>query len=191
MPLEGLIVRDATPSDAGAIARIYGREVEDGVASFEEVAPSETEMAARMAKITALGLPYLAAEGKAGRFLGYSYAAPYHARAAYRFTVENTIYIDADARGQGVGKALLGELIARCEAAGCRQMMALITGVAGSASVALHEKMGFRTMGVAEAVGFKRGQWRDVVYMQRVLGAGSAAPPDRSAPGQAIFGGQA
>ncbi|HLG86012.1 MAG TPA: GNAT family N-acetyltransferase [Alphaproteobacteria bacterium] len=182
------LIRDATEADIRAIAAIYGDEVENGVASFEEVVPSEQEMTTRMAKIVGLGLPYLAAEDSNGRFLGYSYAGPFHARAAYRFTVEDSIYIDPSARGQGVGKALLRELIDRCGKAGCRQMMALITYTDDSPSIALHMKMGFRSIGVAQAVGYKHGRWLDVAYMQRAIGPGQTIPPDRAAAGQSIAG---
>ena len=166
------VIRDATEADIGAITAIYRDEVEHGVASFEETAPSEQEMTARMAKVVGLGLPYLAAEDHDGRFLGYSYAGPFHARAAYRFTVEDSIYVDRGARRQGVGRALLEELIDRCEKAGCRQMMALITDTDDSPSIALHTKLGFRLMGVAQGVGYKFGQWLDVAYMQLPLGLG-------------------
>jgi len=188
MPPEAPLIRDATVADIAAITAIYGYEVENGIASFEEMAPSEQEMTARMTKVVGLGLPYLAAEGPDGRFLGYSYAGPFHARAAYRFTVEDSIYIDRGARRQGVGGALLKTLIARCGAAGCRQMMALISRGEDRASIALHEKMGFRSMGVAEAVGYKFGRWIDVAYMQLPIGPGQSTPPDRSAPGQPIAG---
>ena len=186
MPREAPIIRDATEADVGAITRIYGYEVENGIATFEEVAPSETEMAARRSKIVGLGLPYLVAEDVTGLVMGYAYAGPFHTRAAYRFTVEDTIYIDRGARRRGVGRALLGTLIARSETAGCRQMMALITQVDDSASVALHEKMGFRPIGIAHAVGYKFNHWTDVVYMQRAIGAGDTARPDRAAPGQPV-----
>ena len=188
MPPDVPLIRDATEADIGAIAAIYGDEVENGVASFEEVAPSEQEMTARMVKIVGLGLPYLAAESRDGRFLGYSYAGPFHVRPAYRFTVEDSIYIDRNARGRGVGKALLHELIDRCERAGCRQMMALITHAEDSPSITLHANMGFRSMGVAKAVGYKHGRWLDVAYMQRALGPGHTTAPDGSAPGRSIAG---
>jgi phosphinothricin acetyltransferase len=118
-----------------------------------------------------------------GEILGYCYAAPFHTRSAYRFTLEDTIYIDRGARGKGVGKGLLTALIAAAERVGCRQMMALITQVDHSASIGLHEKLGFRPMGIAVAVGYKFGRWTDVVYMQRRIGEGDATAPDRAAPG--------
>jgi phosphinothricin acetyltransferase len=176
-------IRAATPADIGAITRIYGDEVAHGVASLEEAPPPESEMAARMAKITGLGLPYLVAEN-AGRVLGYSYAGPFHTRSAYRFTLEDTIYIDRDARGLGVGRALVEALLVAAEQIGCRQMMALISFVDDSVSVRLHEKLGFRPLGIATAVGYKFGRWIDVMYMQRRIGGGDATPPDRAAPGR-------
>jgi L-amino acid N-acyltransferase YncA len=175
-------VRDATQADAAQIAAIYADEVAHGIATFEEVAPSVEDMAGRMSNIQRLGLPYLVAE-RAGRVLGYAYAGQFHPRAAYRYTLEDTVYIDKDARRRGVAKALLDALLARCEALGARQMMALITSVPGSASIALHQSLGFRSMGVAPAVGYKFGHWLDVAYMQRPLGAADTTPPDRQVLG--------
>lgn len=175
-------IRDATDADVPAIAAIYAREVEGGVATFEEIAPSEAEMQSRMAKIRGLGLPYLVAERSDG-VVGYAYAGQFHIRAAYRYTLENTVYIRHDCRRQGLARRLLVDLIARCEALGCRQMMALITHVPDSASEALHAALGFRMMGVAQAVGYKFGGWLDVAYMQLPIGAADTNPPDRPAPG--------
>ncbi len=171
-------IRDAIEADVDAIAAIYAREVEGGVATFEEVAPPETEMLSRLNKIRGLGLPYVVAQ-RGDTVLGYAYAGQFHQRAAYRYTLENTVYIRHDARRQGVARALLVELIARCETLGCRQMMALITHVPDSASEALHAALGFRMMGVAKAVGFKFGRWLDVAYMQLPIGAADSNAPDR------------
>jgi len=176
-------VRDATQADAAQIAAIYAEEVAHGIATFEEVAPSVQDMAGRMSNIQRLGLPYLVAE-RAGTVLGYAYAGQFHPRAAYRYTLEGTVYIHKDARRQGVAKALLEALLTRCEAVGARQMMALITSVPDSASIALHEKVGFHSMGVAPAVGYKFGRWLDVAYMQRPIGAADTTPPDRPVLGQ-------
>ena len=181
MPLSQ--TRDATPDDIPAIARIYGREVETGIASFEEVAPSEAEMAARLAKIQGLGLPYLVAAND-DELLGFSYAGPFHNRSAYRFTLEDTVYVAPSAQRRGVGRALLTRLIERCEVIGCRQLMALIVGTEGNPSIALHEVLGFRMTGTMRAVGYKFGRWADVVTMQRAIGPGDTTLPDRSAPGQ-------
>jgi L-amino acid N-acyltransferase YncA len=175
-------IRDATDADVAQIAAIYAREVETGVATFEEVPPSQQDLASRMTNIKRLGLPYLVA-ARGGKVMGYAYAGQFHPRAAYRYTLEDTVYIHQDARRQGVARALLGELVIRCEALGARQMMALITSVPGSGSIALHEALGFRSMGVAPAVGYKFGRWLDVAYMQRPLGAADSTPPDRPALG--------
>jgi phosphinothricin acetyltransferase len=179
---ESFRIREATEADVPEITAIYADEVAHGIATFEEMAPTEQEMAARMAGIKCRALPYLVAE-RDGRVLGYAYAGQFHPRAAYRYTLEDTVYIHKDARRQGVAKALLGALLARCEALGARQMMALITSVPDSASIALHTKLGFRSMGVAPAVGYKFGRWLDVAYMQRPIGAANKTPPDRQVLG--------
>ncbi len=171
-------IRDATDADVAQIAAIYGREVETGVATFEEVPPSAQEMLGRMTKIQQLGLPYLVAE-RAGKIVGYAYAGLFHQRAAYRYTLEDTVYIHHEARRQGVARVLLEELLARCEAIGCRQMIALISRSPGGASEALHAQLGFRPAGVLKAVGYKFGNWLDVAYMQRPVGAADSDEPDR------------
>jgi phosphinothricin acetyltransferase len=176
MPPDSFQVRAVAPADIPAIRAIYAAEVLTGVATFEEVPPSEIEMTARIDKIVNAGLPYIVAE-RDDAVLGYAYAGPFHARAAYRSTLENTVYIRPEYHRQGVGRALLAELIARAEAGGHRQMMALITHVADSASVALHAALGFRMMGIAQSVGYKHGRWLDVAYMQRALGSADTTPP--------------
>ena len=180
--LEPLIVRDATDADVAQIAAIYAREVETGVATFEETPPSKQDMLGRMTNIKRLGLPYLVAE-QAGKVLGYAYAGQFHPRVAYRYTLEDTVYIHEEARRQGVARALLNELMARSQAIGCRQMVALITHVPHSASEALHAELGFRPVGILKAVGYKFGRWLDVAYMQRPIGAADSQMPDRSALG--------
>jgi phosphinothricin acetyltransferase len=175
-------IRNATEADVPAIAAIYAREVLENVATFEEAPPPESEMAARMAKVQGLGLPYIVAE-QDDDVQGYAYAGAFHARAAYRFTLEDTVYIRPEMHRRGIGRALLAELLTRGEALGARQMMALITHVPDSASVALHAALGFRMMGVAHSVGYKFGRWLDVAYMQRPLGAADQTPPDCPAPG--------
>ena len=177
-------IRAAAKGDIPAIAAIYAREVLENVATFEEVPPSEGEMGQRMDKVHGLGLPYIVAECD-GDILGYAYAGPFHARAAYRYTVEDTVYIRPDQHRRGIGRALLADIVGRCESLGARQMMALITHLPDSGSVALHAALGFRMMGVAHSVGYKFGRWLDVAYMQRPLGAADQTPPDRPAPGPA------
>ena len=185
--LEPLIVRDATDADIAQIAAIYANEVATGVATFEEVAPSLQDMRARLTSIKRLGLPYLVAE-RDGTVLGYAYAGQFHPRAAYRYTLEDTVYIHHEARRQGVARALLAELLARCEAIGCRQMVALISHVPHSASEALHAKLGFREVGILKAVGYKFGRWLDVAYMQRPVGGADSQMPDRPVLGPPPIG---
>jgi phosphinothricin acetyltransferase len=176
MPREPFIIREATTDDIPVIADIYRPEVETRLASWEEIPPSEWELTGRMEKIRAQGLPYLVAE-RYGRVLGYSYAAPFHPRSAYRYTLEDTVYIHPDAQGQGIGRSLLEDLIRRCEALGYRQMMALIHWTPKSVSVALHERLGFRLVGIAHGVGYKFGAWHDLAQLQRSLGSGSTTSP--------------
>lgn len=172
-------LRDATRADVPAIHAIYAHHVLHGRASFEEVPPSLDEVQLRFAEVHRKGLPYLVAE-RDGEVLGYAYASAYRARSAYRFAIEDSIYIDHRRVGEGLGQALLAELVARCETGPWRQMVAVIActaGGEGAGSLAVHERLGFRTVGRLEAVGFKHGQWIDTVLMQRVLGAGATTLP--------------
>jgi L-amino acid N-acyltransferase YncA len=172
-------IRPATQADVPTIAAIYGDAVVNGTASFELEPPGEAEMARRMAVLRDGGFPYLVAEAGGG-VLGYAYAGPYRPRPAYRFTVEDSVYIAAGARGHGIGRALLSALIGDSEARGFRQMIAVIGDEASAGSIALHRALGFEHAGIFRAVGFKHGAWRATVLMQRPLGAGASAPP----PGQ-------
>lgn len=165
-------LRPVRREDAPAIAAIYAPYVTGTVITFEEAPPAVEEIVARITKIAPMGLPYWVAETAGGMLLGYAYAGPFHARAAYRHTVENSVYVAQDAQGRGVGTALMRQIIADCEAADCRQMVALISGQEAEASIALHTRLGFATIGTLRAVGFKFGRWIDVVQMQRALGAG-------------------
>jgi phosphinothricin acetyltransferase len=168
-------IRDATPADIAAIQAIYAHHVLHGLASFEEVAPPVEEMRARYEAIVGDGKPYLVAEID-GRVVGYGYASSYRTRSAYRYTLENSIYIDERARGRGVGTALLDELVARCRRGPWRQMLAVIGDSANTASIALHRKAGFRQVGLFERVGYKHGRWVDSVVMQLEL---SPADPEK------------
>ena len=159
-----------------AIAAIYAHHVLHGLASFEEVPPDIAEMSRRRDDFVARALPYLVAE-RAGRVVGYAYASPYRTRSAYRFTVEDSIYIEHAEVGRGIGRALLSALIERCTALGYRQMVAVIGGSDTWPSIRLHEALGFARVGVLQAIGFKFGGWVDTVLMQRPLGAGASAPP--------------
>ena len=168
-----MIIRPAVPGDLEAITDIYRHHVLNGFGTFEEVPPDSGEMATRMAGVEALGLPYLVADD--GQVLGYAYAAPFRTRAAYRFTVEDSIYVSAGQVGRGVGKALLGRVIEICRDKGLQQMMAVIGDSDNAASISLHKSMGFEHTGLSPAVGFKFGRWIDVVWMQIALSAGGAA----------------
>ncbi|GAC1334337.1 MAG: GNAT family N-acetyltransferase [Beijerinckiaceae bacterium] len=170
------MVRPSREDDIPAIARIYAHHVLHGLASFEEVPPDETELAARRGRVLARGLPHLAAE-REGDVVGYSYAAPYHTRSGYRFTLEDSVYVDPEHLGQGIGRALLSRLVARCEQGPWRQMIAVIGDSANRGSIALHESQGFRLIGTACAVGFKFGRWVDSVLMQRELAEGAKTLP--------------
>jgi len=169
-------IRPATPIDIPAIARIYAHAVKHGTASFEIEAPDQTEMARRQRELVDAGFPYIAAELD-GRLLGYAYAGPYRVRPAYRFTVEDSIYVDHQAQRSGVGRMLLDHLIANSTDRGFRQMIAVIGDSAQTASVELHRAAGFRMVGNLESVGHKFGRWLDSVIMQRALGPGATNPP--------------
>ena len=170
------IVRDAVAADLPAIARIYGHHVRHGLASFEEQAPSEEEMARRHAEIAGRGFPYLVATVD-GAVAGYAYAGPYRPRPAYRHSVENSVYLDPARQRGGIGTLLLAELIRRCEAAGFRQMVAVIGDSGNAASLGLHARLGFRHAGLLTAIGYKHGRWVDSVLMQRALGPGDTTDP--------------
>lgn len=171
-----LLIRDAREADIPAITALYAEEVRERVATYEYDVPDEAEMAQRLRAVQAAGYPYFVAE-RDGRFAGYAYASSYRSRIGYRWTVEDTVYIAPEHQGQGVGKALLQRLIDACEAKGFRQMVAVIGEPANGASVALHEKLGFRTVGVFQGLGRKHGRWLDTVQMQRALGAGDGTAP--------------
>jgi phosphinothricin acetyltransferase len=171
-----LTVRDAVEGDVPAIAAIYAVHVLRGTASFEEAAPDAAEMLRRMRDLKAGGRPYLVAE-EDSRVVGYAYAGPYRTRPAYRFTLENSVYVDESVVGRGIGSALLSALIERCERGPWRQMVAIIGDSANRPSIELHRKMGFRPVGTLENVGFKLGRWLDSVIMQRPLGPGARTPP--------------
>jgi len=167
-----MLVRDARDDDMGAVQAIYAHHVLHGTASFEEEPPPLAEMQRRRADVLARGLPYLVAELD-GRVTGYSYATPYRARSAYRFSIENSVYVDHARHRLGAGRALLTELIARCERGDWRQMIAIIGDSAQAASIGLHASVGFRHVGTLQSVGIKFGRWLDTVLMQRALGQGA------------------
>ena len=161
-------VRDSVAEDMAAVQVIYAHHVLKGLGSFEEVPPDVEEMAARRGRCLAIGLPHLIAEVD-GEIAGFAYASAFRDRSAYRHTVEDTVYVAPDRRGQGVGQALLAILIKRCTGAGFFQMVAVIGDSENDASIRLHEQAGFRRAGVLRSVGHKFGRWVDSVLMQRQL----------------------
>lgn len=171
-----ILVRNARESDMAAVQPIYAHHVLEGLASFEEVPPGLDELVSRWRGVLVQGLPYLVAEAE-GRVVGYSYATAYRPRPAYRYTVEDSVYVAPDMGGRGIGRLLLEELITRCEAGPWHQMLAVIGNSGNTASIALHRRLGFSEVGVLTSVGFKLGRWVDTVLMQRSLGTGNGAPP--------------
>jgi L-amino acid N-acyltransferase YncA len=168
-------LRDSLDADLPAVTAIYRHAVLHGTGTFELDPPDEAEMARRRAEVLGRALPWLVAE-RDGAVIGYAYANYFRPRMAYRFCLEDSIYLAPEAQGSGVGTLLLAELIARCEAAGARQMVAVIGDSANAGSIGLHRKLGFRDMGVMQAAGWKFERWLDVVFLQRELGLGAGAP---------------
>lgn len=171
-----LILRDANEDDMPVVLAIYAYHVIHGSASFELEPPTLEQMRQRRADVCAYGLPFLVAE-RDGQVVGYGYATLYRPRPAYRFTVEDSIYVREDMSGLGIGQALLSRVIERCIEGGRRQMVAIIGNSENLASIRLHERQGFRKVGVFESVGFKHGRWLDTVIMQRELGEGAGSAP--------------
>jgi phosphinothricin acetyltransferase len=175
-------LRAAAEGDMAAITAIYAHHVRTGTASFELDAPDTAEMMRRWGDVISRGLPYFVAVADE-EVIGYAYAAPYRPRPAYRFTVEDSIYVRVDAQGGGVGRALLAKLIDESARTGARQMVAVIGDAANEASIRLHAAFGFREVGVLSSVGNKFARWLDVVLMQRALGPGDGAPGAQRAAG--------
>jgi phosphinothricin acetyltransferase len=171
LPNAAFAVRDSMEADMASIQSIYAHHVLTGLATFEETPPPVAEMSTRRMKVLDLGLPYLVA-ASGDEILGYCYASAYHARAAYRHTIEDSVYIADGLGGRGIGAALLAELIARCESGPWRQMIAIIGDSGNAASIALHRRFGFEPVGTLRSVGLKFGRWVDTPLMQRALGAG-------------------
>jgi L-amino acid N-acyltransferase YncA len=169
-------VRPPDPDDIAAIARIYADAVRNGTATFEIEPPGEAEMARGQRALVANNYPYLIVE-QAGAVAGYAYVGPYHARPAYRWSVENTIYVAPELHRRGLGRLLMTRLIADAETRGFRQMIGVVGDGTNTASIALHAAVGFRRIRSLQSVGFKHGRWLDIVVMQRPLGAADATPP--------------
>lgn len=170
-------IRDATEADLPAIQAIYAHHVLTGVASFEETPPSVADLHTRLASVRSHGLPYMVAEID-GEVAGYCYATPYRPRAAYRNTIEDSIYVSDAYRGRGLGRILLEALIERCETGPWRQMVAVIADGGSGGSLSLHKQLGFELTGTLKAVGFKHGRWLDTTLMQRTLGPGDSTWPN-------------
>nr|WP_295080531.1 GNAT family N-acetyltransferase [uncultured Roseateles sp.] len=178
--LSNITIRPSTEADLAAIQAIYATAVLHGTGTFETEVPDLTEMQRRRAEVLSRQLPWLVAE-VGGEVQGYAYANYFRPRLAYRFCVEDSIYLAPSAQGKGLGRLLLAELIARCEQAGARQMLAVIGDSANAGSVGLHKALGFSPKGVLESAGWKFGRWLDVVMMQRQLGLGDQSEPEERA----------
>jgi len=173
----GVAIRASLQTDVPAIQAIYAHHVRHGLASFEIVPPDQAEIARRRDELLARGLPYLVAALE-GKVSGYAYAAPYRARPAYRYVLEDSVYVDPSAGRRGLGRALLESLLGECAALGYRQMIAVIGDSGNAASIGLHAVCGFARTGLLPSVGFKHGRWVDSVLMQRSLGPGDTTLPE-------------
>ena len=171
-----LLIRPSRDEDIPAITAIYAHHVLYGTGSFETEPPGVDDMAARRADVRAKGLPYLVAEQE-GKIIGFAYGNWFKPRPAYRYSVEDSIYLAPDLQRKGLGRALLAELLARFETAGIRKVMAIIGDSANAGSVGVHLALGFTQVGLIEACGWKLGAWRDIVIMQKTLGPGNTEPP--------------
>ena len=171
------IIRPSLDGDLDAITAIYAHHVLHGTGTFEIDPPSRADMAVRRAEVLARNLPWLVAE-RGGEILGFAYANWFKPRPAYRFSAEDSVYVTDSARGSGVGRALLTTLIAQAEAAGVRQLMAVVGDSANAGSIGLHRSLGFEQTGLMRSVGWKHGAWRDIVLMQRPLGSGDSQSPE-------------
>ena len=174
-----LLIRPSHEDDVMAIATIYAHHVLHGTGTFETEPPSSTEIAIRRADVLLKGLPYLVAE-QSGKVIGFAYGNWFKPRSAYRYSVEDSIYLAPDCHRKGLGRALLAELLARFEAVGIRKVMAIIGDSANAGSIGVHKALGFAQVGVVESCGGKLGAWRDIVIMQKTLGAGDTQPPENS-----------
>lgn len=176
-PAAALLIRSSTEADLPAIQAIYQDAVLNGTGTFETEPPDIAEMARRRQEVLSRQLPWLVAESQ-GHVLGYAYANYFRPRLAYRFCVEDSIYLHPDSKGRGIGRLLLAELVARCEAAGARQMVAVIGDAGNQGSIGVHAALGFQHTGVLKDSGWKFGRWLDVVLMQRQLGEGAQTSPE-------------
>ncbi len=181
MHLPALLIRPSLDADLASITCIYAHHVKHGTGSFEWEAPDLAEMTHRRTDVLAKGLPFLVAS-QGDEVLGFAYAGNFRPRPAFRFMAEDSVYIHAKHAGQGLGRALLTELIRHCEALGIRQMLAVIGDSANAGSIGLHRSLGFEHTGILKASGWKHGLWLDTVFMQKALGAGDSSPASELTP---------
>ncbi len=174
------LIRPSTEADLPAITRIYAHHVLHGTGTFETTPPTPEEMAGRRADVLGKGLPWLVAE-EAGEVIGYAYGNWFKPRPAYRFSVEDSIYLAPEAAGKGLGRALLAELLATLERSGIRKVMAVIGDSANAGSIGVHTALGFQHVGVVKACGWKFGRWLDIVLMEKPLGLADSGPPEEGA----------
>jgi len=178
--MSAFTLRDATADDAPALQRIYEDAVLHGTATYEIDPPDEAEMRTRFEALKSKGYPYIVACDAAGQVVAYAYAGPFRARPAYRWSVEDSIYLAPEAKGQGIGTALGRRLLELCESLGFRQMIAVIGGADHQPSIKLHERLGFHPIGIFKGSGFKFGRWIDTVLIQIDLNGGTATLPDET-----------
>lgn len=175
------LIRPSRDEDLDALAHIYGHHVLHSTGTFETTPPSVDEMAARRADVLGKGLPWLVIE-TGGEVRGFACGNWFKPRPAYRFSVEDSIYLAPDAAGQGLGKLLLAEWLAQCERAGVRKVMAVIGDSANAGSIGVHKALGFGQVGVVHSCGWKFGRWLDIVLMEKTLGQGDGTPPEETLP---------
>lgn len=176
------LIRPSHDDDIPAITGIYAHHVLHGTGSFETEPPGVADMTARRADVLSKGLPYLVAEQE-GKIVGFAYGNWFKPRPAYRYSVEDSIYLAPDLHRKGLGRALLAELLAQCEVAGVRKVMAVIGDSANAGSVGVHRALGFTQVGIIASCGWKFGAWRDIVIMEKAVGAGDTQPPAELAAG--------
>ncbi len=174
------LIRPSTEADLPAITRIYAHHVLHGTGTFETTPPTLEEMAGRRTDVLGKGLPWLVAE-EGGEVIGYAYGNWFKPRPAYRFSVEDSIYLAPEAAGKGLGRALLAELLATLERSGIRKVMAVIGDAANAGSIGVHTALGFQHVGVVKACGWKFGRWLDIVLMEKPLGLADSCPPEEGA----------
>ena len=171
------LIRPSTDHDVAAITRIYGHHVLHGTGTFETTPPTETDMATRRADVLSKGLPWLVLED-GGQVIGFAYGNWFKPRPAYRFSVEDSIYLAPEAAGKGLGRALLAELLAKLQAGGVRKVMAVIGDSANAGSVGVHTALGFERVGIVKSCGWKFDRWLDIVLMEKTLGEGDSTRPE-------------